>query len=310
MTEKKETVRRDNCAPNSVCVVMVSYFTGEVLFGAIDAVLQEEMVARLVVVDNGNPADVRERLQQLTENNRRLELISGQGNVGFARGCNLGAESARERLLLLLNPDCVPGGGEIAALVRTAQKLEGDWLVGPRLMGADGREQAGSRRNTLSPTTLVVEGIGAYRLLPRCRRFNLHQEPLPEATSEVEVISGACMLMPRESYTRLGGMDEGYFLHVEDIDFCLRFRQAGGKIWFCPQVELVHRKGSSEAPSRLVERHKMEGFLRYFRRHFFEDAPLPLRILVVSLIRLKYSGSCAASFAAEVRQRQAPTSSN
>jgi GT2 family glycosyltransferase len=310
MGEKNEAALSDDRATDSVCVVMVSYFTGELLFGAIDAVLREEVVARLVVVDNGNPAGVRERLQQVTENNRRLELISGQGNVGFARGCNLGAKRAREGLLLLLNPDCVPGGGEIASLVRAAKGFEGDWLVGPRLMDDDGREQAGSRRNTLSPTTLVVEGSGTYRLLPRWRRFNLHQEPLPEATCEVEVISGACMLMPRESYNRLGGMDEGYFLHVEDIDFCLRFRQAGGRIRFCPQVELVHRKGSSEAPSRLVERHKMEGFLRYFRRHFFEDTPLPLRILVVSLIRLKYSGSCVASFAAGLRQRQAPTSSD
>ena len=308
MSEGRKTVLSGDGAPAPLCVVMVSYFTGEILFTAMEAVLREEVVARLVLVDNGNPPGVQKRLRETAASDPRIELITGQGNVGFARGCNLGAEKARQPLLLLLNPDCVPVGGEIRELVDAARGLTGDWLLGPRLMGGDGREQAGSRRNALTPATLVAEGTGIYRLRPGCRRFNLHQEPLPEEMTEVAVISGACMLMPLESYLRMGGMDEGYFLHVEDIDFCLRFRQAGGKVWFCPQVELAHRKGSSEAPSRMVERHKMQGFLRYFRQHFFDDTPFPLRALTVSLVWLKYLGSCAASLAPAWRQRQSPSS--
>ncbi len=302
MNEGRKIVISGDSAPDSVCVVMVSYFTGEILFTAMEAVLREEVVARLVLVDNGNPPSARKRLREMVASDPRIELISGQGNLGFARGCNLGAEKAREPLLLLLNPDCVPTGGQISGLVRAAQGLTGHWLLGPRLMGGDGREQAGSRRNSLTPATLIVEGTGLYRALRGLRRFNLHQEPVPEEITDVEVISGACMLMPLESYRSLGGMDEGYFLHVEDIDFCLRFRQAGGKIWFCPQVELTHRKGSSDVPSRMVERHKRQGFLRYFRQHFFNDTSLPLRALTVSLVWLKYLGSWAASLAAAWRQ--------
>ncbi|MGB9154699.1 MAG: glycosyltransferase family 2 protein, partial [Alphaproteobacteria bacterium] len=70
--------------------------------------------------------------------------------------------------------------------------------------------------------------------------------------------------------------DEGYFLHVEDLDLCFRFRKAGGKIYFAPDVVAIHTGGTSEAASDFVERHKTRGFSRYFHRNFGETTPFIL----------------------------------
>ena len=107
------TARCHDDPPGEVTVVMVSYRTGPVLAQAIDAVLAPDQtgVGELILVDNGNPPEVASALAHRGDADPRLRLISGHGNVGYARGCNLGAREARGRYLLLLNPDCCLGGG-------------------------------------------------------------------------------------------------------------------------------------------------------------------------------------------------------
>jgi GT2 family glycosyltransferase len=76
------------------------------------------------------------------------------------------------------------------------------------------------------------------------------------------------MFLRQEDYWKIGGFDEGYFLHVEDLDLCLRFRRAGGEILFAPDVVVRHLGGTSDSPKALVERHKARSFRRYFRQNF------------------------------------------
>ena len=168
-----------------VSVVMVSYWTGPVLAQAIDAVLapQQAGVGELILVDNGNPPDVTKALARRAEVDPRLRLVSGHGNVGYARGCNLGARGARGRRLLLLNPDCCLGPGAVPALVAEAAALDGDWMLGCRVCNPDGTDQRGSRRALLTPVTALVEALRLDRLSPRSlrrHRLNRHDTPLPE----------------------------------------------------------------------------------------------------------------------------------
>jgi GT2 family glycosyltransferase len=160
-------------------------------------------------------------------------------------------------------------------------------MLGPRLLNPDGSEQAGDRRRVLTPWLALVEALGLYRL-PGVQRFNLHREPLPQHTLAVPVISGACMLLPQPDYWALGGMDEGFFLHVEDIDFCVRFAAGGGTVYFCPGVSVAHAKGTSEASALTVEWHKTRGFFRYFRKHFSGRYPPGVVPLVNAAILGRY----------------------
>ena len=260
-------------ASGAVSVVVVSYYTGPLLWRCLAAVLGEPEVAEVIVVDNGNWDRTRDDLALMAESDARIRVIAGQGNVGFAAGCNRGARAATSPYLFILNPDAIVPRGTVATLLREGQAAGGEdpWVVGGRLLNPDGTEQAGARRGPLTPWSALVEMARLYKLAPRhpyFRRFNNHDEPCPGRTVPMPVISGACMMMPREDYLAVGGMDEAFFLHVEDVDFCLRFTEAGGRVLYAPEASLVHVKSSSRISPVKVERWKSQSLVRYFRRHF------------------------------------------
>lgn len=250
----------------SVAAVVVTYHTGPWLFRAIESLLAQPELGQLLLVDNGNPLAVRERIRNLAVSDDRLAVIFLDRNLGFAAAANRGAQAAHHPYLLLLNPDSVMPPGGLARFLAEVRALPRPWLAGCRVLDEDGRDQRGSRRGELTPGTAIGELMGAVtgRPLP----FNRHEERLPQATLPMATISGACMLMPTEDYRSIGGLDEGYFLHVEDIDLCLRVRRAGGAVYFVPSVALVHRKSSSAAPPLWVEWQKTRSFSRYFRKNF------------------------------------------
>ena len=273
---------RDDLPSGGLSVVMVSYRTGAVLSAAIETVLAPDQagVAELVLVDNGNPPGVATELARRAEADPRFTLVTGHGNVGFARGCNVGALRARGRYLLLLNPDCRLGPGAVPALLAEAAALGGDWMLGCRVLDPDGSDQRGSRRALLTPCTALVETFRLDALAPRWfhrYRLNHHDRPLPRGTVRVPAVSGACMMLPAATFRAVGGLDEGYFLHVDDLDLCLRLHRAGIPVYFAPHVRAVHHAGSSQASPVRVEWHKTRGFLRYFRVHFRD--PLSLFLL-------------------------------
>ena len=270
---EKTEISRHGDPPAGISVIMVSYWTGPVLSAAIESVLapNQDGADELIVVDNGNPPAVGGELIRLAEEEARLTLVSGHGNVGFARGCNIGARRASGSYLLLLNPDCCLSPGAIPALLAEAKTLGDDWMLGCRVLNPDGSDQRGSRRTLLTPYTALVEAFRLDRLAPgpfHRYRLNHHDSPLPADTTCVAVVSGACMMLPTATFHAVGGMDEGYFLHVDDLDLCFRLYRAGIPVYFTPHVEAVHHAGSSRSSPVQVEWHKMHGFLRYFRVHF------------------------------------------
>lgn len=255
----------------TIAVVVVSYHTGPVLMQAIESVLAQAQLTELVLVNNGNPADVVERVAQLVDRDKRLTLVDGQGNVGFAAGCNLGVEASSSELLFMLNPDCVLPDHALTALLTQYQQLPEQSLLSPLLINPDFTEQRGSRRTVLTPWRALVEWLGLYRLAPAhpyFRRFNQSASPLPLTTHAVEVTSGAAMLLSRQLFRELNGFDERYFLHVEDIDLCVSLLKRGGSAYVAPQIRVLHYVSSSRSPAVRVEWHKAMGFCRYFNKHF------------------------------------------
>jgi GT2 family glycosyltransferase len=99
-------------------------------------------------------------------------------------------------------------------------------------------------------------------------RINLEEGNDEEKTSYVPAISGAFMLISRKRYEEIGGMDEGYFFHVEDLDFCKEIEIQGGKIIYIPSIKSTHFRSSSDVTTFFVEKYKTKGFLRYFRKHY------------------------------------------
>jgi len=120
--------------------------------------------------------------------------------------------------------------------------------------------------------------------------FYLHKKPLPSQPIEVEAISGACMLVKREAIEDVGQWDEGYFLHCEDLDWCMRFRQKGWKIMFVPDAKVAHDKGTcSRSRPIFVEWHKHKGMMRFYRKFFRHQYPGVLMWLVAAGVWLRFS---------------------
>jgi len=255
-------------ALGGVSVVMVVFRTGPALSESLSRALAEPRVAELIVVDNGSTPDEAAVIEAArAAHGGRLKLIRGQGNVGFARAANLGARAASGAELIFLNPDAFLEPGCVEALQAPLTDGPLPVLVGARVMEADGREQRGARRGdfTLMATMLNLGGLA--RLGP-LRRFELHHErdPLPEGPTPTPTVSGACFAMRRADFLALGGFDEGYFLHVEDIDLCWRVRRAGGLVLFQPKARVGHLKSTSAKAAILVEYWKGRGLVRFFRK--------------------------------------------
>ena len=249
-----------------ISVIMVSYFTGASLTESINAVLADPDIFELIIVDNGNARSARERLWELARNNKRIRLIQGQGNVGFGRACNYGAAIARGDYLLFLNPDAIIDKGAAMRMAETGERLSRPWITGGLLKTISGHEQRGSRRGELTPLSAVVSFTPLHKL-PGLRSVHKENTPLPEEPVEMPVISGACLMTDRESFDMLGGFDERYFLHVEDIDICRRARLKGGDVFFVPQAQVMHYGSTSRARIQTVEFEKLKGFIRYFKNY-------------------------------------------
>lgn len=252
----------------SVSVVMVVFMTGQALEQSIACVLADSLVDEFVIVDNGSTPGDAARLRSLAERDERVTLLSGHGNIGFARGANLGARTARGEMLIFLNPDAFLQPGCIAELVREIEPRPVPCIVGGRVLNADRSEQRGARRGDITPVTAVVSLSRLASRLPALRNYEVHweSEAPPEQPAAVPTISGACFCMRREDFDAVNGFDEGYFLHVEDVDLCWRVRQQGGAVLFHPKAEVIHLGRTSQTSPLRVEFHKGVGLARYFRK--------------------------------------------
>ncbi|MFZ5790769.1 MAG: glycosyltransferase family 2 protein [Pseudomonadota bacterium] len=240
--------------------IVVSYRSGPILRRTLAALAGQPELAEILLVDNGNPSGMQAELDRLAAAGT-IRLLRSAHNLGFGAACNRAAAEARGDLLLVLNPDAIMPPGGLGRMLAAMEGRPRPWLAGARLVGEDGRERRGGRRGELTPWTAFTDALGFGT-------FNWHDRPLPSGPLPVPTVSGACFLVPAADFRALGGFDEGYFLHVEDIDLCRRLRQAGGTVWFLPDVAVEHEGGSSDAPSFLVERHKLKSFARFFRRHY------------------------------------------
>lgn len=246
-----------------ISVVMVSYHTGAPLWEAMQAVLADDDILELILVDNANSPAVRKRIWEFAKDRPRLRLVQGQRNVGFGRACNYGARLAKGEYILFLNPDAVILKGSAMAMADCGENLQQPWITGGFLETISGHEQRGARRDKLTPLNAFVSFTPLHKI-PGFKSIHLEHTPRPTEPVAMPTVSGACMMMDRGSFEKLSGFDPRYFLHVEDIEICARVRKEGGDVFFVPSAKVMHYGSTSDARVQNVEYEKLKGFLRYF----------------------------------------------
>jgi N-acetylglucosaminyl-diphospho-decaprenol L-rhamnosyltransferase len=242
--------------PPCVSAIVVSYRTGDVLLDCLRALADDADVAEIVLVDNGNPQDVLFKVDELFGKSGKLKITGGGQNRGFSAGVNLGAKTATGNRLLVLNPDAILQPGSIAALETARNGQAEPVVVGGKIHGEDGVEQRGARRRrlTLQSAAVTFLGMGWLRSVnPAFENINRNTEPEPAGPVPMDAVSGALMYLSRAGFERLGGFDEGYFLHVEDLDLCRRAEADGGSVIYTPHARALHHGATSDAPAIAVE---------------------------------------------------------
>ncbi|KAF1686582.1 glycosyl transferase [Pseudoxanthomonas broegbernensis] len=246
-----------------IAAVVVSYRSASTLDECLLRLRAARAVAQIRIVDNGSDDGTLEILQRHALADARLRFIANPDNPGFSVACNQGAADSDAPWLAFVNPDLQVRPDTLERLRAHALALGGEALLGADLHGADGtRDGAARRRDPDFAAMLRTPSAGA--------RLDVAMDAA-RALQPVDAVSGALMLVPRALFERVGGFDEGYRLHAEDLDLCRRVRQAGAAVAAANDVPVLHLRGvSSRSRPLFVEWHKHRGLWRYFGK--FEAA--------------------------------------
>lgn len=288
----------------NLSVVIVNWNTGGLLGEclqslAADLAVTDGLEAEVIVVDN---ASTDRSIDALDDRFPAVRCIRNHENKGFARATNQGIRISRGQRVLLLNPDTEMKPGALSAMVRFLESRRDAGAVGPLLLNTDGTLQI----SAYPEPTIVREAwrlscldrlwpVGSYRM-------SSWRTDVPH---EVDVLTGACLLLPRAALDQCGLLEERFFIYSEDQDLCRRLRRRGWRLFWLPSARVVHHGGRS---TRQV---KDEMFLRlyrekvsYFRMHHGRAAARRYKAVLVWASALRQVLRLLAVFPSGERRRR------
>lgn len=239
-----------------------------------------------VVVDNGSTDGSEAGAAAFPQ----VRLVRNTENVGFARGVNQAIGECPADRILIMNPDCRLMPDSLPPLMAV---LDGDprcAIVAPLVLDPDGSPQGNARGDPDMLTGLFGRSSALQRTLPRLdvARRNVVAAAEGDASSTVDWVSGACMLVRRDAVVSVGGFDERYFMYWEDADLCRRLRERGHTIRFAPAASAVHRVGQSSrtARARSVRAFHDSAYL-YYSTHVAPGVLNPKRWIARVLLEMR-----------------------
>ncbi|OZB72688.1 MAG: glycosyl transferase family 2 [Lysobacterales bacterium 13-68-4] len=244
-----------------VSVIVVSADSGPGLHDCVRRALASPGVREVLLIDNGSRDAVPEAVARAFEQDMRLTVVFNHANLGFGPAVNRAVKRTNGQRLLVLNPDCLLEPDTVPRLIEAFDAQPRTGLVGAVVCDARGVPDPASYRRD----PLLVRSLNTMFNRPG-EGVNV-EGPMPDHAVEAEAVSGALMLISRRLFDYIGGFDEGYFLHCEDLDLCRRMRNAGYRVMLAGDVRVLHGKGgSSRHRPVFVSWHKHRGMWRWFRK--------------------------------------------
>lgn len=250
-------------------VVIVNYNVRHFLWQCLDAVERASagLDVEVFVVDNASTDGSVDFLRASFPN---VHYISNSENVGFARANNQAIREATGDLVLLLNPDTIIAEETLAECVCFMEAHPRAGALGIHMLNRDGSFARESRRGLPTPATAFYKVAGLCSLFPTHPRYGrYYMGHLPKDESgQIEVVSGAFMMLRRQALDEVGLLDEGYFMYGEDVDLSYRIGKGGWECWYTPSL-MLHYKGESSKSSSFRYIHSFyNAMLIFFRKHF------------------------------------------
>ncbi|WP_144107712.1 glycosyltransferase family 2 protein [Paraburkholderia sp. BCC1886] len=256
---------------NRLNVVIVNFRTPGIAINCVKSVLALEVATPedIVVVDNASPDDSYVQLRSGLPSGVRL--IRASQNRGFGAGVNLGMAAGTHENVLVLNPDTYFVD---SSLEKALDTLDADPTIG--LVGLDLTNPDGSRQYSARRFYSVLDIVGRRTSLGRShllrKRLTEHMMVdswTPGLPFDAEWVMGTGFVVRRHLFEELSGMDEAYFLYMEDVDLCARIWRAGFRVVCVPGARLVHEHQRQSARSLVnsASRYHIKSLLR-FRNKF------------------------------------------
>jgi len=245
----------------------------------------------VIVIDNASSDGSAE---MVTAEFPGVSLIRAPRNGGFAYGNNLGLMRSRGAAILLLNPDTLMPVGGIAGLLDCLAAHPEAGIVGPRLLRPDGSMHLACRRSFPTPSIAFYRISGLSQLFPRSPRFGRYNLTFvdPGIAIDVDSVCGACLLLRRGVLERVGALDERFFMYGEDLDWCLRTREAGWSVRYEPGVVVQHQHGAASRKRALrTTYHFFQAMDLFYRKHYVDR----YHPLVTGVVRAAIYGALAVA---------------
>ncbi len=267
--------------PPDISIIILSWNVRDLLRACLTSLVRSDDTAQrrhameVIVVDaassDGSAEMVRAEFPQ-------VKLIASDENLGYSRGNNAGLRAAAGRYILILNPDAEVVGEALAQMVAYMDDHPQAGLLGPQLLYPDQTVQS-TRRRFPTLATGFFESTWLQPLVPRSMLDRYYARDLPDdAISEVDWVVGAAMLVRREAHEQVGGLDEGFFMYSEELDWCRRMQAAGWKVVYFPLARIIHHEAKSSAQVPAVTHIRFNtSKLRYYRMYHGSLAAEALR---------------------------------
>jgi N-acetylglucosaminyl-diphospho-decaprenol L-rhamnosyltransferase len=251
---------------SDLAVVIVNYNAGAYLTRCVASVLQNAggLDLDVLVVDNASH-DGSAQVAKTAQPDVRVTMNAT--NRGLSAAWNQGAEDTDSAWILFLNPDAELWTGTLAGFVKVGEEHPDVAVLGPVVRNADGTIYESGRVFPSVPTAVGHAFLGAFR--PDNPSTRAYRQTDWDRLSEREVdwVSGACMLVRRDAFEQVGRFDEDFFLYAEELDLMTRLRDAGWRVLYTPELEILHEGAVSTGRSARMHRMHSASIYRYYRKH-------------------------------------------
>ena len=228
-------------------IVIVSYNVKDYISQCIRSIYKSDLNKdnyEIIVVDNNSHDGTCE---EIINNFTDVKLYKNKINTGFSKAVNKAVSHSSGEYIFILNPDVIVQNNTFSILLSNYSKIDKIGAVGPKILNSDGTIQHSCKRSFPTPLNSLSRLIGLDKLFPKSKffgKYNLTYLNIDDE-HEVDVLSGAFMMVPKIVYDKIDGFDERFFMFGEDIDFCHKIKDIGLKVIYSPLTEIIHYKGES-----------------------------------------------------------------
>lgn len=277
-------------------VVIVSHGAGDLLrrcLASLEAHPPSRVTIRVTVVDSGSTDGTPDMVEREFPGIRLVR----EANIGFSAANNVVLRRTEAPFVLLLNPDTEIYEGSLDAALGRLEADASIGMVGVKLVTPSGELDHACKRSFPTPLGALAHFTGIGRLDGASRSLSQYRatDLGDDEPGEVDAVNGAFMMVRREALLQTGPLDDGYWLYMEDLDWCRRFWTAGWKVFYEPAGTVLHVKGGSSGERRGIKQEIAfhRGMGRFYRRFDAESNRPALNLAVYLGIAAKLAVSLA-----------------